>query len=161
MLVSEAITEIRNKTNDRDSVGLDDSELLSYLNEAVQYISASLIQYGSPDMIQEMTINGTTATLPVNFARACGVYPIKRSGLTITLLDEPPLKVRYFVSKPLLTGSTTETMPFNHIGLTQFAIKLACVYANAQQKLDVSTDKALAQELAQVIAASMGAGTTA
>jgi len=159
MLVSEALTEIRNKINDRDSVGLDDSELLSYLNEAVQYVSAALIQYESTDMVVEQDVATSTFTVPANFAKFCGYYPIKRTGLTVTLLDEPPLKVRYFVSADILEDN--DTMPFNHIALNQFAIKLACVYANAQQKLDVSTDKALAQELAQVIAASMGAGTTA
>ena len=157
MLVIEALTEIRNKINDRDEVGLDTSELLSYLNEAVQYVSAALITYGSTDLIIEQIINEETAVLPVNFARFCGNYPVKQTGKRIELLDEPPLKIRYFASIPLLTGSDIEEMPFNHIALTQFAIKLACVYANAQQKLDVSTDKALAQELAQIVATSMGA----
>lgn len=156
MLVSEALTEIRNKINDRDEVGLDDSELLSYLNEAVQYICGQMIQCGCSDLATEILIETPTATLPSNFSMFCGYYPIKRTGLTIELLDDPPLKIRYFASYGILGES--DTMPFNHLGLIQMAIKLACVYANAQQKLDISADKALQQELTQVIASSMGVG---
>lgn len=158
MLVTEALTEIRNKINDRDMVGLDDSELLSYLNEAVQYIAALMITNNSTELIQEEIVEEPTFTLPVNFAKFCGYYPIRRTGLTAELLDEPPLKVRYFVSYPLLTDGEEEEMPFNHIALTQVAIKVACAYAQNQEKLNIQQDTALYQEIMQAIATSMGVG---
>lgn len=156
MLVTEAITEIRNKINDRDMVGLDDSELLSYLNEAVQWVAASMISAGSTDLVKEEIIDGDEFTLPVNFAKFCGNYPIKRTGLQAELLCEPPMKLRYFVTYNLLT--TDDEMPFNHIALTQVAIKKACEYAQSQEKLDVQQDKMLEGELSQAVALSMGVG---
>lgn len=156
MLVTEAITEIRNKINDRDAVGLDDSELLSYLNEAVQWISAYMIGAYAPDLVREEIVDDDEFTLPINFARFCGNYPVKRTGLTAELLVEPPMKVRYFVSYPTLTED--DEMPFNHIALTQIAIKKACEYAQNQEKLDIQQDKMLESELSQAVAMSMGVG---
>lgn len=156
MLVSEAITEIRNKINDRDKVGLDDSELLSYFNEAVQYVAAALIANKSPEMVKETTINATTYTLPNEFVQFCGKYPVKRTGNSIKINSTLPITVRYFCSlSPLVT---TDTVPFINSALTQVTIKVACLYANAQEHLDVTQDKALQQELAQAIASSMSVG---
>ena len=67
MNVSEALIEIRNKTNDRDEVGLDNEELLAYFNEAIQYISQYLAAANSPVLLQDMTISSATAQLPDNF----------------------------------------------------------------------------------------------
>ena len=78
MLVTQAIQEIRNKINDRDCVGLDDSELLSYLNEAIQQISSYLISVNSPTMIKELTIEDENEIeLPQNFVKTAGNYPLK------------------------------------------------------------------------------------
>lgn len=160
MLVTEALTEIRNKINDRDEVGLDTSEILSYLNEAVQYISSLMIANGSPELVKEELIEEESFVLPPNFARFCGYYPVKRTGNVVELLDEPPMKVRYATTYPLLTGEEDEEMPFNHIALTQVAIKVASVYANNQEQLNVSQDTSLYQEIMQAIASSMGVGVS-
>ena len=156
MLVQNAIDEIRLKINDRDEIGLDDDELLNYLNEAVQFISAYMVSFRSPQLVREAVVEDETYTLPENFAQFCGGYPIKQTGSVVQLLDDPPLKLRFFVSYPIL--SEEDEMPFNHIALTQVAIKIASVYANAQERLDISQDKTLVQELQQAVAASMGAG---
>lgn len=158
MLVTEAITEIRNKINDRDCVGLDDSELLSYLNEAVQWVTAAMIGAGSAELIQEQNVTTNSFTVPANFAKFCGIYPVRMTGKVGTLLEVPPLKLRYFVSYAALTNAST--MPFNHIALSQVAIKKACQYAMNQEKLDVQQDKMLENELSQAVALSMGAGET-
>jgi len=156
MLVSEALTEIRNKINDRDEIGLDTSELLSYLNESVQYIAGLMIKFGCPELVTEIVATTDSITLPSNFAKFCGNYPIKRTGLTIQLLEDPPMKIRYFASCSLLGES--DTMPFNHLALNQLAIKSACILANAQERLDIGQDTTLNQEIMQAIAGSMGAG---
>ena len=56
MLVDVAINQIRDKINDRDEVGLDDNEILSYLNEAIQYVSSFLVGAGSPLVINDLTL---------------------------------------------------------------------------------------------------------
>lgn len=158
MLVTEAITEIRNKINDRDMVGLDDAELLSYLNEAMQLISVYMVGMDSPDLIEEQVIEEETFTIPKNFDKFCGYYPIKRTGTTAQLLDEPPLRVRYFISYPIVDMEEESEMPFNHAILNQLAIKIACTYAQNQEHEEISQDKAIIAEIQQAIAVAMGVG---
>lgn len=153
MQVGDAITELRNKTNDRDEVGLDDSELLSYLNEAVQYVCAYLIGGNSPLFLHNMTISTVTATLPHNFVRTAGNFPIKITGNIIELLDDPPLNLRYFTSNNILL--IDDDMPFTQDALNQISIKLATIYVNNQEQLDVSQDSNLLQSINTAIVAAI------
>lgn len=145
MDINTAIVEIRNKINDRDKVGLDDSELLSYLNEAIQYIANYLISIKSPIMVADFTANEAETVLPENFAKLAGGFPVKRTGNKIELLVEPPIKIRYLVSYPTVTSDGV--MPFEYEALNQSAIKLACIYANSQKQTDVTQDKGLLDEI--------------
>lgn len=155
MLVTKAIEEIQCKINDRDKVGLDDTELLSYLNEAIQFISSYLVGANSPIMIKEEIIFDNTYTLPPNFVRAIGTYPAKITSNQMELFDDPPMKFRYFAS--LMNVGMDDEMPFEHEALEQVAIKLACIYANAQEQLDVTQDKSLLDEMTAAIANAIGA----
>lgn len=155
MLVTKAIEEIQCKINDRDKVGLDDAEILSYLNEAIQFISSYLVGANSPIMVKETVIYDDTYTLPKNFVRAIGTYPAKITGNTLELFDYPPMKFRYFAS--LQNVGMDDEMPFTHEALEQVAIKLACIYANAQEQFDVTQDKSLLDEMTAAIASAIGA----
>lgn len=155
MQVRYAITEMRNKINDRDMVGLDDSELLSYLNEAIQLISTYMVGFNSPDFVEEQIVEEDHFEIPKNFYKFCGNYPLKRTGQTAELLVEPPLKVRYFVAYPI--AEADDEMPFSHIILNQLAIKIACTYAQNQEHEDISQDKGIIAEIQQAIV-SIGAG---
>lgn len=153
MLVSDAIYDIRNKINDRDEIGLDDDELLSYLNEALQYVSSYLVSANSPLMVKEVTIHDETYQMPNDFIRFVGMPPLKVTGMTATLLDDPPLKARYFAS--VSPVGIVDTMPFKQTALNQVAIKLAGIYAQNQQGLNVQQDKVLLDELNASIAAAI------
>ena len=154
MLVKAAIQEIRNKINDRDCVGLDDSELLSYLNEAIQQISSYLIGVNSPVMISDMTVEDSEEfTLPPNFVKTAGNYPLKITGNKATALFSP-MAIRYYASYQHV--SLESSLPFAHNALEVIAIKLACVYANTQEHLDITQDKALIDELVTSLAGAIG-----
>ena len=155
MLVTKAIDEIQNKINDRDKVGLDDTEILSYLNEAIQFISSYLIGANSPFIIKEILIEDIEYVLPANYVRCVGTYPAKITGNKLELFDDPPMKFRYYESYKNVTKD--DSLPFNHEALEQVAIKLACIYANAQEQLDVSQDKTLFDEMTSAIANAIGA----
>lgn len=156
MLVADAINEIRMKINDRDMVGLDDSELLSYLNEAIQYISAALITYKSPFCIKDIEVMEDSFMLPNNFAQWCGTFPFKITGNTVDVLCELPVKARYFESyENVVEGGE---LPFNNVALDKLAIKIACIYAQNQEHEEISQDKELADELKQMVAAALGVG---
>lgn len=150
MNVSDAVIEIRNKINDRDEVGFDDEEILSYLNEAISSVSTYLISINSPIMVEEIVINDKECAIPKNFAKMAGGFPLKRTGNKFKLLTEPPVKLRYLVAYDRL--ELDEDMPFKYAALNQVCIKLACVFANAQQHLDITQDKALLDEMNAIVA---------
>ena len=156
MDVIRAVEEIRLKTNDRDGVGMDDQEILSYLNEAIQCISQYMIGAGSPLLVQELNIAANaepTVSLPPNFIKFCGTFPVKVTGRTITLLDNPPMKLRYFASYPIV--EMEDVMPFHHDELNQIAIRLACIYVNNQEELNVQQDQGLLTGIQESILAAM------
>lgn len=153
MKVEEALYAIRNKINDRDEIGLDDDEILSYLNEALQYISAYMISVNSPLLTKSETINSKTFELPTNFVRFAGMFPVKVEGRIGELLESAPVNVKYFLS--IDEVKSTSNMPFTQLALNQVAIKLACIYAQNQQGLNVQQDKVLLDEINGAIAGAI------
>jgi len=155
MNVSEALREIRNKTNDRDEVGMDDEELLAYFNEAVTFISNYLVSINSPIMIQEIEVSTEGTTLPADYIKPAGLYPVRITGNTIQSLEDGPVTMRCFVGYPK-TPLDGEIVVRNE-GLIRAAIRLASIYVSNQQELDVSQDKVLLAELQNAILAAVGA----
>lgn len=153
MLVDVAINQIRDKINDRDEVGLDDNEILSYLNEAIQYISSFLVGAGSPLLVNNLTLTEKATTMPKEFIRTAGSFPIKTTGHTIELLDDPPVTIRYFANVPRV--EMDGDMPFTQLALNQICIKLAAIFCENQEELDVSQDNALLQGFNQAIATAI------
>lgn len=153
MKVETALYEIRNKINDRDEIGLDDEELLSYLNEALQYISSYLVSANSPLMIKKLDIETETSALPDDFVRFVGLQPVKITGKEVEAL-ELPIKARYFANVKQV--GIADNMPFTQLALNQVAIKLASIYAQNQQGLNVQQDKVLLDELNASIASAVG-----
>ena len=154
MNVSEALIEIRNKTNDRDEVGLDNEELLAYFNEAIQFISQYLAAANSPVLIHESTITTATVALPDNFNNLAGIYPVKSTGQQMKLLDTPPQVIRYYanIAKAEMNGD----IPLYNEALIRVAIRLAAVYVQNQQELDITQDKGLVADFQQAIIAAVG-----
>lgn len=154
MNVSEALIEIRNKTNDRDEVGLSNEELLAYFNEAIQYISQYLAAANTPVLLQDITITTATATLPDNFIKLAGIFPVKITGNTIALLDTPPQTIRFYAGFGRV--DMNEEVPLVNEALIRVAIRLAAIYVQNQQELDVTQDKGLLNDLQNAIIAAVG-----
>ena len=152
MKVETALYEIRNKINDRDEIGLDDEELLSYLNEALQYISSYLVSANSPLMVKKLDIETETSALPDDFVRFVGLQPVKITGKEVEAM-EIPIKARYFANVKQV--GIADNMPFTQLALNQVAIKLASIYAQNQQGLNVQQDKVLLDELNASIASAV------
>lgn len=154
MNVSVALSEIRKRINDRDEVGLDTEEILSYFNEAIQYISQYLASVNSPVLLQDVTISNSTDTLPDNFIKLAGIFPVKITGHTIRVLGTPPVTVRMYVGIDKV-GANDE-VPLTNEALIRVAIRLAAIYANNQQELDITQDKALLADLQGAILSAVG-----
>ena len=156
MNASEAIQEIRNKTNDREGIGdLDNDEILSYLNEAIAFLSAFFISAGNPFAIKEIDIvDGDT--LPADFTKTAGTFPMKITGRKVALFNKrKPLKVRYFAELlPLKTED--DVMPFEMQSLNMVLVKLAVIYVFNQQRFNVQQDQAITTELMNIINSALG-----
>ena len=159
MNVSEALDKIRTKIHDDDTIAMTDEELLTCLNEAIQYVASYLVGAKSPVMAHDMVIVAEETTLPQNFVKPAGVYPVKITGNTLKWLDYEAgqtMKLRYF-STP--TPATAEgTMPFVHDALLQITIKLAAIYAGNELEAEISQDKALLDEVNALLAQAAGNG---
>ena len=153
MNVSDALADIRFKIHDTDVIEMTDEELLICLNEAIQYVASYLIGANSPAIVANMTVSEKETTLPVNFVKTAGVFPIVVTGNTMRWLDYEEgqtMKLRYFAScEPVFE---TDEMPFKHDALNQITIKLAAIYAGNQLEAEVSQDKALLDEINAAIA---------
>lgn len=153
MNVSEALADIRFKIHDTDVIEMTNEELLICLNEAIQYVASYLIGANSPAIVANMIVSEEETTLPVNFVKTAGVFPIVVTGNTMRWLDYEEgqtMKLRYFAScEPVLE---TDEMPFKHDALNQITIKLAAIYAGNQLEAEVSQDKALLDEINAAIA---------
>lgn len=153
MTVKEAIDQFRIILHDV-SEEYDDYHAVMRLNSALQLTSALLVQINSPLVIQSAALhNGDT--LPPNFQRFCGIYPIKRTGQTVELLeDEEAIVTRYYVAFDALTAAGD--MPFAHDAMNDFVIRTAAKYALNRNEFDISQDQSLLQELQNAAAAAMG-----
>ena len=104
-----------------------------------------------------MTVSTETASLPDNFVKTAGMYPIKVTGNTLKWLDYEPgktLKLRYFASCTPVTA--TGVMPFTQAALHQIIIKVAAIYAGNELEADITQDKVLSDEESAALARVIG-----
>ena len=164
MYVTEALRDLRFKIHDKDIIEMTNDELVNCLNEAVQYVAAFLVGRNSPIMVKDVEVTDEETTLPENFVKTAGVYPIKITGNTMKWLEyeEPEegseerasIKIRYFATCPALT--INDEMPFAHDALNQVTIKLAAIYCGNQLEGEIAQDKALLDEVNAALAAAIG-----
>lgn len=155
MQVEEAIAKLKAAGHDiSDEYSTDDC--LGFLNTAVQEICHQLATGKSPQMVKEITLHDSES-LPMDYIISCGNYPIKTTGQTVTFVDPSidTLRFRYFATKPQIAGAIGD-MPFTHEILNDIAVRLATILALNQNEYDISQDKALLDELRQIVAQGMG-----
>jgi hypothetical protein len=135
----------------------DNYHCLMRLNSAAQLTSNLLVQINSPLIIEEQEFADGDA-LPGNFLKTCGIYPIKRTGNAVQLLDgSEKMKIRYFITVPKIEEDT-EDMPFEHDTLNDFVIRTACKLALNRNEFDISKDQSILSELQSSAAEAMGNG---
>ena len=159
MNVTAALADIRNKIHDKDTIEMTDEELLICLNEAIQYVSSYLAGANSPVAVADITLSAEETTLPQNFVKTAGTYPVKITGNSMKWLGYEAgqtMKLRYFFTPAAVVA--TDNMPFFHDALNQITIKLAAIYAGNQLEAEISQDKALLDEVNMLLAQAAGNG---
>lgn len=154
MKVEKAVADLKKAGHDiSDEYSTD--ECLGFLNTSIQQICHLLIAGLSPQMVKEITVHNLE-DLPTDFVKPCGSYPIRITGQIMKFLDDDmeSLRFRYFYTKPQLENITGD-MPFIHEQLNDVAVRSAVILALNQNEYDISQDKALIDEIKQVLAQGM------
>ena len=160
MLVSAAIAQIRERINDEYDTGYTDSVLLDYINDAVKYLASALINRNDPILVAEMTVSSSATSVPHNFVRLCGGFPVMRKGnkFYLTESNTSSVKIKYFYMPTDLTA-VTQSMPFDDDEYCMVIIKLASIYAINQHEFNINQDEALRTQAEQIIVQALGAIT--
>lgn len=151
--VEDAIKRIREASHDI-SDEYSDSQCLEFLNTAIQQVSSLLVSASWAMLIRETKIrNGDT--LPDNFMREVGTYPIRMSNGRVKILDDDyeTVTFRYFTTPANVT--LEDDLPFEHDGVNAVIIRSAIILALNENEYDVSQDTAIVTSLQQAIASGL------
>lgn len=157
MLVSEAVTELRNKINDEAADGdFTDAELISFLNEGIAYISSYLITASNPITTKKATISASGTAVPDDFVKMAGFFPVKISGNVLDLIDvSKPVTIKYFANIPSVKLAT-DALPFKNSTFNIALIRIASIYALNQMQFNVAQDQAITTELLNLVNSAFG-----
>lgn len=149
MKVSEAITRFRRIVDDI-SDEYSDEHIMMLLNEAAQLTAGLLADMASSIVLhRQLFENGDT--LPHNFLRTAGRYPVSIVGNKVNfLIDEEVLMINYFATVDRVTA-TTDDMPFEHDGLNDYVVRMMVILARNDNEFDVTQDRSLLDELKNAI----------
>lgn len=158
MLVSEAISLLKERINDNFDTGFKDETLISYINDAITYLSSALISRNDPLLVREVYVDYKGIDTPKNFVRFAGSYPIRVTGNKMLLLTPRiGLYARYFYM-PDMVEEETDELPFkDNDTYDMLIIRLACIYALNQHEYNVQQDEALRNEIDGLISTALGA----
>lgn len=155
LLVKDAITMIKRAGHDI-SDEYTSEECIVYLNIAIQQVASLLAEGRYTPLIKEITLHNEES-LPKNFMRAAGTYPVRiTDGKVKFLEDDNEIRFRYFSTPDLLTETST-MMPFEHDAINQAIVRGAIILALNENEYDLSQDTALWQSLKNAIAGGLGA----
>lgn len=154
MKISDAIIRIKSAGHDI-SGEYDTVRCIEFLNTSIQQVSSLLIAANYSPLVKVMVVRSGDS-IPKNFMKSCGTYPIRMTDGQAELLDDfESVKFRYFATPDELTESS-EKLPFDHAGINEVVVKLAIMIALNESEYELSQDKALFDVLQQAIASGMG-----
>lgn len=158
MLVANVIQDIRNRINDKEGVGdFDDDEIISYVNQAINYIGLYFVSAGNPLAVKDVLVQNND-NVPDDYIKPCGIFPIKITGKVIKFLDKGTknLTLRYFFKAPNITGSENEEMPYDDALTNNVIVTIAVVLLMNQQRLNISQDQSLNDALMDIVNTAFG-----
>lgn len=150
MEVEEAVVRIKNAGHDISNEYATD-RCIAFLNNSIQQIAGLLVTMRYPQIVQSTTLR-TGDTLPKNFIRTAGTYPIRITNGKVDIVnDAENVTVRYFAT-PTLVETTKDKMPYEHDGINEIIVRGAILLALNENEYDITQDNALYNNLQQAIA---------
>ena len=156
MKLKEAISQFRILLHDV-SKEHDEYHATMRINQGIDLVCNMLAGFGHPLTIAEKVFE-EGETLPHNFLRTAGIYPVERTGNVIHILTgDDKLPIRYFYSYEHLDYREPESeMPFPNDALNDFVIRTAVKLALNRNEADISQDQNILNELQQAVTGAMG-----
>ena len=154
MKVADAIKRMKAAGHDI-SDEYSNERCIEFLNNAIQQAGALLINAKWPSLIKEMIVRDGDS-LPDNFMKAAGTYPLRMTEGTVKILgsDYNSIRFRYFAT-PANVEKETDTLPFNHNGINEVIVQSAVLLALNENEYDITQDQNLVTSLMQAIASGM------
>jgi hypothetical protein len=157
MLVSKAISQIRERVNDEYDTGFTDTVLIDYINDAIKYLSAALINRNDPILAKTVNVTSSSNSVPKNFVRTAGGFPVMRRGNKFYITDGSSMvTIKYFYMPDDVTAAS-QSLPFEDDAYCMIIVKLASIYAINQHEFNINQDEALRSQTEQLINQALGA----
>ncbi len=152
MTVEDAVKRIRAAGHDI-SEEYTDEKCVEFLNTAIQQVGSLLAAASWPLLLRE-TIVRDGDTLPDNYMKMAGTYPIRMTNGRVEIVDDyETIRFRYFTTPSAVAFE--DDMPFEHDGVNDVIIRSAVILALNENEYDVSQDTAIMTALQQAIASGM------
>ena len=151
MLVSAFLTLLRTRIRDEYKAEYQDSELISYLNDALAYWDSTRVVAGDCLRVKALTVN-PNVTVPTNFAKWAGTFPVYILNGTVYSTDGGSVTCKYYSYSDSF-ASLNDNINLSNPEITVL-LQLATIYALNRNQFDVSTDTSLAKALQDVVAQS-------
>lgn len=151
----DVIREARKRITDVDELVYPNEELISYLNQAIDFLNGFLIASNKAEMLKELTVGDGTA-VPEDFSgKYAGYFPVREVGEVFKLqIGSTPVVIRYFANRPHV-AETTDTVPFK-AQYKSILVQLVSIYAPNRNGYIIDQDKALLKDLLDVMVSGQG-----
>ena len=148
MLTSELIVQVRQMINDTDSIEFNDNELINLINDAIKYVTTSLIAIKDPEMMKEVTLNNGDI-IPTDYFTLAGNYPAEIVGDKIYTNDSNPITIRYFAVRDKILQSS-DTVPLKDVYSPVLA-RVVAIYALNRLEATLTQDLSIVGHMIEAI----------
>lgn len=98
-IIPEILRRVRERITDLDVVEFTNTELVGYVNDAIDWLGLQRIQAGDPEMVEELTVSEGDK-LPFYYHSLCGIFPVVITGSVFSIMGSTTAVIRYFATKP-------------------------------------------------------------
>lgn len=158
MTVNDLVPQIRSNIHDINGIEFTSTDLLNYLNDAINYLSTFLISINDPEMIIELPQVNHDDNIPADYCIAIGKNPLSITNGKFKLFNtnEPILNFRYYAYKPAIT-SLDQVIPFKDFYAT-ILVRIVSIYALNCNDYDVTQDWNIVKQMLDSIVGARNNG---
>lgn len=143
-------TTVKSRLSDSLETGYSDEELVSYLNDAINFIWHVLIAHKYYEVIGDITLKEKETPLPDDWYKETNQAPIIVRDGVINCYGALPQDIRYYMKPPRIKTKSSN-IPIENWGILDLATQIMIVLAMSNHGFDMQTESDFAQAIVQVI----------